>query len=286
MSQTFWHVRNCSLFSRLNEEQLQGIERRSRTKKFPKGSSIYLPHDVSDGAFLLVDGRVRICSCTPEGKQSILAFVEPGELFGELSLVESGEREERAEVIASANVVLIPADHLRELMSQSADLTLGVTKLIGLRRKRIERRLRSLLFRSNRDRLTHLLLELTDQYGNPTTEGVELRIRLSHQDLASIIGATRETVTTLLGDMQNEGLLLIRRQRLLLLDVPRLAGHEAADINASMHSDPADHPRGPRSGGSHLQGNAPDSGPTMRMESSVRDSLNSRPIVPRLGGMH
>ncbi|MEZ6134051.1 MAG: Crp/Fnr family transcriptional regulator [Pirellulaceae bacterium] len=97
-----------------------------------------------------------------------------------------------------------------------------MTKLIGLRRKRIERRLKSLLFRNNRDRLTHLLTELAEQYGNATTEGIELGLRLSHQDLASIIGATRETVTTLLGEMQSEGLVKIHRQRLVVLDIPRL----------------------------------------------------------------
>ncbi len=230
MSQSFWHVRNCSLFGQLDEDQLQGIEQRSRVRKFPKGSSVYLPTDTSDGAFLLAEGRVRICSTTPEGKHSILAFVEPGELFGELALVESGQREERAEVVNNATVVLIPSDHLRQLMSTSADLTLGVTKLIGMRRKRIERRLRNLLFRSNRDRLTHLLVELSGQYGMATSEGIELRIKLSHQDLASIIGATRETVTTLLGEMQNEGLLIIRRQKLVLLNLPRLAGHDAAKM--------------------------------------------------------
>ena len=100
--------------------------------------------------------------------------------------------------------------------------------MIGLRRKRVERRLKSLLFRSSRDRLIHLLLEISQQYGYPTSEGVVLGIRLSHQDLASIIGATRETVTTLLGEMQQEGLLLIKRQKLVLLDLPRLTGGGSA----------------------------------------------------------
>ncbi len=223
MAQNFWHVRNCSLFQRLTEGQLESLERRARIKKYPKGSSLYLPSDQSDGTFLLADGRVRICSTTPEGKQTILAFVEPGEVFGELALVESGPREERAEAVVNSTVILIPSDHLRSLMEESAHLTIGVTKLIGLRRKRVERRLRSLLFRNNRDRLTHLLVELAEQYGNATSEGIELSIRLSHQDLASIIGATRETVTTLLGEMQSDGLLRIRRQRLLILDLRKLA---------------------------------------------------------------
>lgn len=241
MSQSFWHVRNCSLFGRLDDTQLRGIEQRSRTRKFPRGSSVYLPTDASDGAFLLAEGRVRICSTTPEGKQSILAFVEPGELFGELALVETGQREERAEVVNNATVVLIPSDYLKELMATSADLSLGVTKLIGLRRRRIERRLRSLLFRSNRDRLTHLLVELSEQYGMATSEGIELKIKLSHQDLASIIGATRETVTTLLGEMQSEGLLIIRRQKLVLLNLPRLAGADAAKVSMGTATTPTGH---------------------------------------------
>lgn len=223
MAQTFWHVKNCSLFQRLSDPQLEQLEQRARIRKFPKGSSVYLPSDVGDGTFLLAEGRIRICSTTPEGKQTILAFVEPGEVFGELSLIENGEREERAEATVNSTVILLPNDQLRSLMEQSASLSLGVTKLIGLRRKRVERRLRSLLFRNNRDRLSHLLLELAEQYGNPTADGIELSIKLSHQDLASIIGATRETVTTLLGEMQSEGLLKIRRQRLLILDLRKLA---------------------------------------------------------------
>ena len=98
-----------------------------------------------------------------------------------------------------------------------------MTKLIGLRRKKIERRLRNLLFRSNRDRLGHLLLELTEQYGKPVVDGVLLDIKLSHQELASIIGVTRETVTTLLGEMQLEGLLKISRQKVVIRNLQRLS---------------------------------------------------------------
>jgi len=223
MTQMFWHVRNCSLFQRLTEAQWAVLEQRARVRKFPKGSSIYLPNDISDAAYLLAEGRVRICSTTPEGKQTILAFVETGELFGELAIIESARREERAETVQNSSVVILPGDHLRQLMEESPGLALGVTKLIGLRRKRVERRLRSLLFRSNRERLTQLLLDLSEQYGTATTAGIQLTIKLSHQDLASIIGATRETVTTVLGELQSEGLLRIQRQKLTILDLRKLA---------------------------------------------------------------
>jgi CRP-like cAMP-binding protein len=114
-----------------------------------------------------------------------------------------------------------------------------VTKLIGLRRKRVERRLRSLLFRSNRDRLAHLLLELVEQYGRTTHEGVLLDIKLSHQELSSIIGATRETVTTLLGEMQLDGLLKVSRQKVVVRDLRRLAADQGTPVPKVSASSPS-----------------------------------------------
>lgn len=223
MPQSVWYVRDCSLFQRLSADQLSRLERRARMLEFPRNSTIFLPSDVADGVFLLGQGRVRICSNTADGKQAILAFIDPGEIFGELSLVQGGEREERAEAAIDSTVILLPGDELRQMLEESAPLAFGVTKLIGLRRKRIERRLRNLLFRSNRDRLGHLLLELTEQYGKAIDDGVQLDIKLSHQELASLIGVTRETVTTLLGEMQLKGLLLISRQKVVIRNLRRLS---------------------------------------------------------------
>jgi CRP-like cAMP-binding protein len=112
---------------------------------------------------------------------------------------------------------------MQRLIDEHPDVSLGLTKLMGLRRRRIERRLKHLLFHSNRDRLVHLLLELAEHYGRPSPEGVELGIKLSHQDLASIIGSTRETVTITLGELQVEGNLRVGRKRITLTDVEGLA---------------------------------------------------------------
>jgi len=223
MAGPVWSVGNCSLFRLLNETQLRELEKYARVRSYPKNNALYCPRDAADGVFLVASGRVRLCSTTSDGKQAILAFVEPGEIFGELALLDSGEREERAETVVDSIIVLLSAERLRLLMSTSIDLTLGVTKLIGLRRLRVERRLRSLLFRSNRERLTHLLVDLAGQYGKSTKDGLLIDIKLSHQELASIIGSTRETVTATLGEMQASGLLTIGRQRIAILDIRRLA---------------------------------------------------------------
>ena len=112
---------------------------------------------------------------------------------------------------------------MQQLLADNQEVSLGVTKLMGLRRRRLERRLKYLLFRSNRERLVHLLLELAEQYGRSTKNGVELGIKLSHQDLANMIGSTRETVTVVLGELQAEGRLQLGRRKIVLIDVVQLA---------------------------------------------------------------
>ena len=225
MDDKFWHLKNCDLFERLTPEQTERLETRAKVREFKRGSLIYLPSDLSDSVLLLGTGRVKIYHITGEGKQAVLALVDPGELFGELGLFEprGTPREEFAEAMEASRVILISLEDMHWLMESHPEVSLGVTKLIGLRRKRVERRLKSLLFRSNRDRLVHLLLELAEKYGRPTVEGVVLGIKLSHQDLASIIGSTRETVTVLLGELQHEGQLLIERRRIILTQFERLA---------------------------------------------------------------
>lgn len=223
MSEKYWYLKNCSLFLRLDDQQLKRIEAHSRSKSFPASSPIYLPAEKADHVFLLADGLVKVSHLTADGKESILAFVEPGELFGELALFAGQPREELVKAMQPSTVIMIPTDEIHQLMIERSDVALAVTKLVGLRRQRIERRLKNLLFLSNRDRLVHLLLELAEQYGRPCDEGTELDIRISHHDIAKLIGCTRETVTVTLGQLHSEGSVWRARRRIIVTDIERLA---------------------------------------------------------------
>ena len=223
MSERLWYPKQCDLFQQLSTGQLQMLESRCRARKFPRTSPIYLPAEQANGVFLLAAGRVKIGSFTEEGKQTILTFIEPGELFGELALLGTERRNEYAEAVEKSTIVLIPAEVIQELIEENPKVSFGITKLFGLRRERVERRLKYLLFRSNRERLIHLLLELAEQYGRQMASGVELSIKVSHQDLASMIGSTRETVTVVLGGLRTEGHLQLGRRKIIITDLTRLA---------------------------------------------------------------
>tara|TARA_R110002095_G_scaffold2155_3_gene9129 strand:- start:5097 stop:5852 length:756 start_codon:yes stop_codon:yes gene_type:complete len=223
MDKNFWYLKNCDLFERLSQDQIAQVERNSSVRQFGRGNLVYLPTESSDSVFLLLSGRIKLYHITGEGKQALLALIEPGELFGELAILGGGDREEYAEAMLKSTILRIPGPIIQTLMEQHAAVSLGVTKLMGLRRQRVEQRLKSLLFRSNRDRLTYLLLDLAEKYGRLTAQGVLINIKLSHQELASIIGSTRETVTVLLGEMQDERSIDIQKRQIILRKAQHLA---------------------------------------------------------------
>ena len=108
MSDFYWYLKDCDLFSYLRDDEIRLLESESKTRDFRRGEPIYLPNESADGVMLVTRGRVKICHVTPEGKQSILNFVDSGELFGELSLFGNLPRQEFAEAIESSTLVLIP----------------------------------------------------------------------------------------------------------------------------------------------------------------------------------
>jgi CRP/FNR family cyclic AMP-dependent transcriptional regulator len=223
MEERLWYLKRSELFEQLSAEEITRIESRSRMQTLPRKGLVYLPSDTSDAVFLLTKGRIKLYNLTAEGKETVLAFIEPGEIFGELSLLNPGQREEFAEAMSTSTIVMISGEVIRNLMESRPSLTIQLTRLMGLRRQRIERRLKSLLFRSNRERLVYLLLELAARYGEQAEDGIALSIRLSHQKLSSVIGSTRETVTVLLGELQHERSLIIKRRQIILTNLRQLA---------------------------------------------------------------
>jgi CRP-like cAMP-binding protein len=149
MRDSFWYLKNCDLFSRLAPQDIAEIESQSRMRQLKRGEPVYLPDEQADGVLLVAQGRVKICHATPDGKQSILGFIDAGEIFGELALLGGERRDEYVETTEKTTLVLIPKQTMQQIVHRYPELVLGVTKLIGMRRQKIQRRLRNLLFRSS-----------------------------------------------------------------------------------------------------------------------------------------
>jgi CRP/FNR family transcriptional regulator, cyclic AMP receptor protein len=223
MERSLWYLKRCGLFEQLTREQTARLESRALMRNFDRRALIYSPTERGRSVLVLASGRVKIKDITPDGKETILAFIEEGEIFGELAVLDDGPRQEYAEAVEKSQVLLIPSEDILWVMGQRPDVALSITKLVGLRRRRIENRLRNVLFLPSRERLVRLLLELTEAHGERSGNRCTIRLPLSHQELASLIGVTRETVTLVLGQLQAEGLVDVQRRRITVRDCQRLA---------------------------------------------------------------
>jgi CRP-like cAMP-binding protein len=226
MDGSLWYLKKCSLFESLTPQEAERLNRRASVRTFRRRDLVYGPAETAGSVMVVAEGRVKIKDITPDGKETILAFLEEGELFGELALVDGelgGPRREYAEAVVDSRVLLVPRDEMLRLLDARPDMAFCLTRLIGLRRRRIESRLRNLLFLPSRDRLIHILLELQESHGGQAGGRCEIRLPLSHQDLAGLIGVTRETVTVLLGRLRADRLVKVQRRRITILDCERLA---------------------------------------------------------------
>jgi CRP/FNR family transcriptional regulator, cyclic AMP receptor protein len=218
MSEKIWYLKRCPLFEQLSAEEAHRLDSRSLARTFRRKEIVYFPDEASRTVLVLARGRVKITAVTPDGREMIFAFIEMGELFGELAILDGEARNEYAEAVEDSLVMALPREELLWLMGRRPDVALHVTKLLGCRIRRIENRLRNVLFRSTRERVVALLKELLESHGQPQGTRWEIQMPLSHQDFANLIGSTRETVTATLGQLQREGMIEIKRKRIAILE--------------------------------------------------------------------
>ena len=216
MNQKHWCLKQSTVFGHLPDEELTELESRCEVREFARRDVIYSPVEAADCAYIVDRGRVRIYHITGDGKQVILSLMGAGDSFGDLSAFRGTIREEYAEATEKCVLVQVPRIVFLQTMDRIPSVSQKLNKLFAARLLLMERRLKSLLFGSSRQRLWDLLQELAAQYATPTAAGLVIAQKLSHQDLASLIGATRETVTITLGELQAEGLIEINNRQITL----------------------------------------------------------------------
>jgi CRP/FNR family cyclic AMP-dependent transcriptional regulator len=218
-----WYLKHVRLFDGLGPAELQEMERITRMQEIRKRQPIYLQGDPANTVYLLKKGRVKISSAAPSGKEVTFEILEAGEIFGELEALEQSPRETSAEALDDTLICAINREDFDRYLREHPDLAVKLTKLIGFRLRKIHSRVQDLVFRDVPTRLAHVLLELIESTGAPEASGVSIRAKLTHQELANLVGCSRETVSTLLGQFRERGLIRTEGRSIIVLDKPALA---------------------------------------------------------------
>ncbi|MEW6247942.1 MAG: Crp/Fnr family transcriptional regulator [Nitrospirota bacterium] len=217
-----WYLKHIRLFDGLSQTEMQEMERITQMQAVKKRQPLYLPGDPSSNVYLLKQGRVKIASTAPSGKEVTFDILEPGEVFGELEVLEERPRETAAEALDDTLICVIRREDFDRYLRTHPDLSVKLTKLIGLRLRKIQSRVEDLVFRDVPARLAHLLLELSKTDGVPDGPHIRLGIKLTHQEMANLIGCSRETVSTTLGQFREQGLIRIEGRSITLLNPDHL----------------------------------------------------------------
>lgn len=217
-----WYLENFNLLKGLSKEDITYVKENTTMRSIEKGQFIYFPNEPSSAIYFLKEGRIKIGTYSEEGRQIIKAILTKGEIFGELSLTGEGERTDFAEAIEDSLVCAMPYQEMEKLMERNSKLGMRVTKLIGLRLQRMERRLKDVIFKDARTRIIDFIKEMAERHGKKIGFEVLVDHHLTHQDIANLTATSRQTVTTILNDLREKDLIYLRRKKILIRDPEKL----------------------------------------------------------------
>ncbi|MBI5060580.1 Crp/Fnr family transcriptional regulator [candidate division KSB1 bacterium] len=201
---------------------MESVETMVQTDHVHRADPVYLQGEPTHWIYFLKEGLIKLSFITEDGKTATVALMKPGEIFGELDLVDRADAQTQAVALEDSYLCRISRESFMEMVKSRQDMMLSVNKLLGLRMRRVEAAIRDLLFLDVPSRIAKLLFGLAESDGQKVPNGTRIRIRLTHQEIGHLIGATREMVTTVLGRFENDSLVIQDRRRLILPEPERL----------------------------------------------------------------
>ncbi len=217
-----WYLKNLDIFSHLRDEEYRMLDKYSRMREVKKGDILYLQGSSDKNIYILKKGAVKITKLTPQGKEIILDICKGGTIFGEMTYVEPQERDESAEVIEDGLLCIMKKEDFDRMLQMVPGLSIRLTKMIGLRRWKIENKILDLLYSTVEQRLARTLLNLLDDFGVPHEGGYLIKLKLKHSDYADLIASTRETVTATLNKLKKQGIVDFERKYIIVKSMDAL----------------------------------------------------------------
>ncbi|MFN8353992.1 MAG: Crp/Fnr family transcriptional regulator [Spirosomataceae bacterium] len=218
----YWFLRNHKLFSVLNRDEMQEICLITNFKTAKKGEIIYFSHDDLQRIYTLKKGVIKIVESDDQGNEIIKDVLQAGDLFGQVSFDDQEINEFAVAVSESVTICSFKIDDFEKVITKNPALAIGYTKLVGLRFKRLQNRYANLVFKDVKTRLRLFLKEWATKESNGATQQVVIKNYLTHQDIASLICSTRQTVTQLLNELKMSGLVDYSRSEIIIPDVNKL----------------------------------------------------------------
>ncbi len=217
-------IRNYDLWCHLSDEEYDDLKIEHRYMEVPKGKYIYFEAYNHNRLYFIKEGYIKIGYIDNKGNEKIKEIIRKGEIFGQFSLERNNLNGEFAQAYKNdVSLCAFTIEDFEKLLKRKPDLALKYSKQVGAKLRNIENRLVNLLNKDVKTRLVHFLWQLVEQdLGESSTEGFCIPNYLTHEDIANLIGSSRQTVTTMINELETEQVLSYNRHQICFLDVKKL----------------------------------------------------------------
>jgi CRP/FNR family transcriptional regulator, cyclic AMP receptor protein len=217
LEHTFTCMSDVDLFSDLSADEMAELDQQAPSERFLRGELVFSQSQPSSSLFILKSGRVRIFRVTEEGKAMTIGILEPGAIFGEMVLVGQRMRDNYAEAIEDSSVCRLDVRDVERFLLSDPRIAVRIARLLGEQVARLEERLTDLAHRPLVARIARALIALSGGHRNRpplVTRG----IRITHEQLAGLVGATRESTSKIMAELSSQGVVRQTRGRVVITD--------------------------------------------------------------------
>ena len=215
-------VRQAPLFAALDDEAANALRSTMASVTLSRGQVLFHEGDPGDRLYVIVDGKIKLGRTSGDGRENLLAILGPGEMFGELSLFDPGPRNATATAVADTQMIGLGNEDLTSWLSGRPDVARHLLRALARRLRRTNEALADLVFSDVPGRVAKALLDLSERFGRPTDDGLRVAHDLTQEELAQLVGASRETVNKALADFASRGWLRLEPRSVVIMDAERL----------------------------------------------------------------
>lgn len=216
-------LRRVPIFSALNEDCLQRVASILVEKSYSRKSIVFHEGDHGDSLYTIKSGRIKIAKVAIDGREKTLSILQPGDFFGEMAIFDNMPRSATAEALDSdVRLFALNKKDFERLIHEYPSIALGIMKDLTRRIRQTNQQVEDLAFKDVHGRVSSTLFQLLETEEEISGQTLT-RLRMTHQDLANMVGSSRETVTRALNRLQNEGIISISHQQIQILDRDYLA---------------------------------------------------------------
>jgi CRP/FNR family cyclic AMP-dependent transcriptional regulator len=198
-------LRQVPLFEGLDDEQLDAIALVTITRRFDKHQVIILAEEEGDALFIISSGQVKVSIVSEDGREVILSLLGTGSVFGELSLLDGKPRSANVVATENTDLYMLRRSDFLQLAYKVPQIAVGLLAELAARLRKTDRKIGGLALLDVTSRISETLLQLADEHGTETDDGVLLKSRPTHQQIANMSGTTRETVSRVLKRLEKQG---------------------------------------------------------------------------------